>query len=182
MENKNYIFDAKNFEEGFNIWIFDKEYYNYDEVYQIVNTSLKKDGMQSPYVYLVETLNKWHKNARAQYLWIDANEQEFGKVYGYDLYNAYINTFYKDKMQDPEFSKEVYDFIKKTHPSWQFEKFVDLRKDYKDAYNPNEFKQAQRDFLEQCLLNGEFGKSVILKPLRRQWAGDKKEKEFDWER
>lgn len=178
MEKKNNIFNAKDFEEGFNIWTFDREYYNYNETYRIVNESLKKYGMRSYYTYLVETLNEWRANkTQAQYLWIDCTTQEFGKVYGYDLYDAYLDKFYQKEMQDRDFALDAYMHIESKLPKWQFEKFADLRKDHKDAYHPDEFKQAKANFLEQMLLNGEFGKSVFIQPLNPQWAGSKNELE-----
>ena len=178
MEKEKYIFDAENFEEGFNGWTLDKEYYNYNQTYNIVNESLKKYGMRSYYTYLVERLNEWHINKTpALYLWIDRSTQRFGEIHEYSLYDAYLDKFYQKEMQDRNFALEAYMHIESKLPKWQFEKFAELRKDQKDAYHPDEFKQAQADFLEQMLLNGVFGERVFIEPLKPQRAGSETELE-----
>ena len=50
--------------------------------------------------------------------------------------DEYITDNYRDEMKDPEFAKEVYDFLESELSSWKFTDFIKLRKNCNDGYTP----------------------------------------------
>ena len=141
MEKEKYVFNEDEFKDGFEDYVADNEYYDYDTIYDFVNESLEKDGMQSRYAYLVEPLKSCDPNA--QFLKINAYLNDIDQVYESDIYDEYISDNYREEMKDPEFAKEVYDFLESELSSWRFKDFVELRKNCKDGYNPNELEQGK---------------------------------------
>ena len=52
MEKEKYVFDADEFKDGFDDYVIENEYYDYDTIYDFVNESLEKDGMESRYAHI----------------------------------------------------------------------------------------------------------------------------------
>ena len=50
------MFDGEEFEEGFEKYISDCDYWTYDATYETISDSLKRDGIESPYLSLIEPL------------------------------------------------------------------------------------------------------------------------------
>lgn len=48
-----------------------------------------------------------------------------------------------EEMKDPEFAKEVYDFLESELSSWEFKDFIKLRENRNDGYNPTELEQGK---------------------------------------
>lgn len=141
MEKEKYVFDADEFKDGFDDYVIENEYYDYDTIYDFVNESLEKDGMGSRYADLVEPLKSC--NPSAQFLRINAYLNDIDQVYESDIYDEYITDNYRDEMKDPEFAKEVYDFLESELSSWEFKDFIKLRENSNDGYNPNELEQGK---------------------------------------
>ena len=141
MEKEKYVFDADEFKDGFDDYVIENEYYDYDTVYDFVNESLEKDGMESRYADLVEPLKSCNPNA--EFLRINAYLNDIDQVYESDIYDEYITDNYWDEMKDPEFAKEVYDFLESELSSWEFKDFIKLRENRNDGYNPNELEQGK---------------------------------------
>ena len=131
---EKYVFDADEFKDGFDDYVIENEYYDYDTVYDFVNESLEKDGMQSRYADLVEPLKSC--NASAEFLRINAYLNDIDQVYESDIYDEYITDNYRNEMKDPEFAKEVYDFLESELSSWEFKDFIKLRENHNDGYTP----------------------------------------------
>ena len=72
---EKYVFDADEFKDGFDDYVIENEYYDYD-------------------------------------------------------------TIYDNEMKDPEFAKEVYDFLESELSSWEFKDFIKLRENRNDGYTP----------------------------------------------
>lgn len=141
MEKEKYVFDADDFKDGFDDYVIENEYYDYDTVYDFVNESLEKDGIQSRYADLVEPLKSCSPNA--QFLRINAYLNDIEQIYESDIYNEYIIDNYRKEIKDPEFAKEVYDFLESELSSWEFKDFIKLRENSNDGYNPNELEQGK---------------------------------------
>ena len=46
MEKEKYVFDADEFKDGFDDYVIENEYYDYDTIYDFVNESLEKYGKE----------------------------------------------------------------------------------------------------------------------------------------
>ena len=134
MEKEKYVFDADEFKDGFDDYVIENEYYDYDTVYDFVNESLEQNGMGSRYADLVEPLKRCNPNA--EFLRINAYLNDIDQVYESDIYDEYITDNYRDEMKDPEFAKEVYDFLESELSSWEFKDFIKLRENRNDGYTP----------------------------------------------
>lgn len=134
MEKEKYVFDADEFKDGFDDYVIENEYYDYDTVYDFVNESLEKDGMESRYADLVEPLKSCNPNA--EFLRINAYLNDIDQIYESDIYDEYITDNYWEEMKDPEFAKEVYDFLESELSSWEFKDFIKLRENRNDGYPP----------------------------------------------
>lgn len=134
VEKEKYVFDADEFKDGFDDYVIENEYYDYDTIYDFVNESLEQDGMGSRYADLVEPLKSC--NPSAQFLRINAYLNDIDQVYESDIYDEYITDNYRKEMKDPEFAKEVYDFLESELSSWEFKDFIKLRENCNDGYTP----------------------------------------------
>ena len=134
MEKEKYVFNEDEFKDGFDNYVVDNEYYDYDTVYDFVHESLKKDGMESRYAYLVEPLKSCNPNA--EFLRINAYLNDIDQVYQSNIYDEYISDRYWKEIKDSEFAKEVYDFLEGELSSWEFKDLIKLRKNCNDGYTP----------------------------------------------
>ena len=119
---EKHVFDADEFKDGFDDYVIENEYYDYDTVYDFVNESLEKDGMQSRYADLVEPLKSCNPNA--EFLRINAYLNDIDQIYERDIYDEYITDNYWEEMKDPEFAKEDYDFLESELSSWELKDFI----------------------------------------------------------
>ena len=131
---EKYVFDADEFKDGFDDYVLENEYYDYDTIYDFVNESLEKNGMESRYADLVEPLKNCNPNA--EFLRINAYLNDIDQIYESDIYNEYIIDNYRKEIKDPEFAKEVYDFLESELSSWEFKDFIKLRENSNDGYTP----------------------------------------------
>lgn len=126
-------FNKEKFWKKFGEYLFDNRYYTYHDLYRIVDNELKRDGMRSLYIHLIEPLKQINKYL--YYLFkINFYTNNIDKINEIEVLNDYICENYSKKMKEPGFAKNVYDFTKETYPN-DYEHFVRLRKDFKDAYS-----------------------------------------------
>ena len=142
MENEKYVFDEEEIRDGFSDYISDNESYDYDTIYDFVNESFKENGLSSRYIYLVEPLNQC--NEKADYLQINAYENEITEFSEIKIFNEFICDNYRLEMKDPEFAKNVYSYTKENYDEYDYNRFVDLRKNYGDAYEPEVQEERER--------------------------------------
>lgn len=141
MGNEKYVFDEEELRCGFEDYLSDNGYFDYYTIHELVDNSLKKNGLSSRYIYLVQPLNQCNKDA--ELLQINAYENKITEFSEIQIFNAYIGDNYKLKMQDPDFAKKVYEYAEENY-KYDYNRFVDLRKNYGDAYEPEVQEERER--------------------------------------
>ena len=107
------MFDGEEFEEGFEKYISDCDYWTYDATYETISDSLKRDGIESPYLSLIEPL----KSCKIQeYLLANDSNTELEEIKTIDVINNYLNDYCDEKLQNPEYARAACAYLQKQYP------------------------------------------------------------------
>ena len=102
----------------FDDFCFNEQFYNPFDLKEIVDNSVKKYGLASNMIRLEE-----YSSLR--------------------VLNEFFDS-YHEEMKDEKFAKQAYNFAQHYFTKDEFEKFVNLRKPYKDAFYPENEHAPER--------------------------------------
>ena len=119
--DKKIIFNKNEFEFNFGIFFDNKNYMYYSSLYNLVNNSIRRYGLNSNYIKLVEPLLNCDKDA--DFLQINTQINAINEYSMGEVLSMFVCDAYNDEMKDCEFSKCVYAYMKKKYPKCVYEEF-----------------------------------------------------------
>jgi len=129
------VFNWFKFRTKYEAYLLDNDYYDYDELYAVVDIGLKCRGMRCKYINLVQSLKQCHGN-KGYLVKVNFYTNSLDEISEIEIINDYITENYSKEMKDTNFAQNVYKYIKTTYTK-SYEQFLRLRKDLKDAYSEN---------------------------------------------
>lgn len=117
-------------------------FYDYSSLCDVVDESLKRDGINSEYLNLVEQINKCNKYKN--YYLVNTQKNGIREMDDAEFLDEFLdNSCYKDAMKDPEFATDFYSYIHARFckisyfANRNFKQFTNLRKGKGDAVDLN---------------------------------------------
>ena len=126
----------------FDDFCFNEQFYNPFDLKEIVDDSVKKHGLESNMIRLVEPIINY--GGSADFLKVNAYINDFEEYSSLKVLNEFFDSYYEDQMKDEKFAKQAYDFAQHYFTKDEFKEFVKLRKSYKDGYSPENEHAPER--------------------------------------
>ena len=126
----------------FDDFCFDKQFYNPFDLREIIDDSVKKHGLSSNMIYLVNPIV--NNSCSADFLKVNAPMNDFKKYSSLEVLNEFFES-YSEKMKDEKFAKQAYNFAQHYFTKDEFKEFVNLRKPYKDGFCPENEHAPERE-------------------------------------
>ena len=140
MLTKGELFDKITWD--FDEFCGDREFYNPFDLKEIVNDSVKKYGLASNMVRLATPIVNYRGSA--DFLKVNAYWNDFEEYSSLKVMDEFFEEYYSEEMKDEKFAKQAYNFAQCYFTQDEFEKFVNLRKPYKDAFCPENEHAPER--------------------------------------
>lgn len=126
----------------FDDFCFNEQFYNPFDLKEIVDNSIKKYGLASNMIRLATPIVNYRGSA--DFLKVNAYINDFEEYSSLKVLNEFFDSYYEDQMKDEKFAKHAYNFAQHYFTQDEFEKFVKLRKPYKDAFCPENEHAPER--------------------------------------
>ena len=104
--------------------------------------NLKMDGLESNLILLATPIVNYRGSA--DFLKVNAYMNDFEEYSSIKTINEFFDENYFEEMKDEKFAKQAYNFAQCYFTKDEFEKFVNLRKPYKDAFYPENEHAPER--------------------------------------
>lgn len=108
------LFNKEEIEEEFFDYIqYDTRYANYESTWYMVDESLKEEGIQSKWRYLIAPLERC---VRKEYLDISDSLNSVTEFYEAEIFNEFINCRYDDELENSDFLKQISEYVQRKYP------------------------------------------------------------------
>ena len=126
----------------FDDFCFNEQFYNPFDLKEIVDNSVKKYGLASNMIRLAKPIVDYRGSA--DFLKVNAYMNDFEEYSSLKVFNEFFGSYPTKEMKDEKFAKQMYSFAQQNLTKDEFEKFVNLRKPYKDAFCPENEHAPER--------------------------------------